>query len=121
MNQIIDEFNNTSFMFIDFIDLMVNEKDIKKIRNKMKTAILFNKKRLIDNFVINILPHYNHIVSKNSKYFIDLNCDYEQNILIGIIKAKNIFTNFDDKNKDILFDYLKLLSDFALEYNKNNA
>ena len=118
---IINEFNETWFMFLDLIYTFTNDSDISFYKKAMNKIIQTQNDKIIDQFVIRCIPYHKEIYDKNKKFFVNLNLQNEFNnddSLLKIIKIKEIFNNLDEDKINIIFEYLILLCNYSLEYLK---
>jgi hypothetical protein len=117
MDNIVDEFNTTTLSFIDFLKALTNDTDLGFYRRVSKKIIDTDKNKLIEQFCIHCLPHYEHVVKKNEDYFMryDLKMDTEDNLLKAM-KVQVIFPKLKKEAKNLIFEYLLILSNYAKEY-----
>ena len=72
MNNLIEEFNTTALMCVDFIISVTNDSDLQFYKKALDKIIKADNIKVIEQFIIHCLPHYDSIIAKNEKYFINL-------------------------------------------------
>lgn len=123
MDNLIDEFNNTGSMCVDFILSVTNDSDLRFYKKAMDNIIKVDKSKGIEQFIIYCLPHEQYVHSEDESYFINMNnkqmkVDEDSQNLFHILKLKTYFTKLDTDVKKLIFEYLKLMCSFSKEYLK---
>ena len=117
MTDLVTEFNTTSNMFMDYIDTLLNDSEVKYYKKMMNRVERFGKKRLIENYIINCLPYYDYIINKDYNFFIDIEITTDKS-LFNFLKRKQIFIILDENKLNIIFEYLILMSNYSKEYQR---
>lgn len=123
MDNLIDEFNNTGNMCVDFILSITDDSDLRFYKKAMDNIIIADKSKGIEQFIIYCLPHEKYVYNEDEEYFINMNSkemkvdDNSQN-LFHILKLRTYFTKLDNDVKKLIFEYLKLMCSFSKEYLK---
>ena len=117
MDNIVGEFNTTTLSFLDFLKALTNDSDLGFYKRVSQKIIDTDKNKLIEQFCIYCLPHYEYVVNKDENYFMtyDLEMDTEDNLLKAM-KVKVIFPKLKQEAKDLIFEYLLILSNYAKDY-----
>ena len=121
MDNLISEFNNTSYMCVEFIISVTNDSDLRFYKKLMDNILIAEKNKIIEQFIIYCLPHEKHVIDENEEYFINMEgeqmkLDEDSQNLFHILKLKTYFKKFDDDVKKLIFEYLKLLCNYSKEY-----
>ena len=123
MNNLVDEFNNTANMCVEFILSVTNDSDLRFYKKAADNIISVEKSKGIEQFIIYCLPHEEYVHSEDEAYFVNMNnkdmkVDDDSKNLFHILKLRTYFTKLDDDVKKLIFEYLKLLCSFSKEYLK---
>ena len=123
MENLVDEFNSTGNMCVEFILSVTNDSDLRFYKKAMDSILSADKQKGIEQFIIYCLPHEEHVYSENEEYFINMNSkemkvDEDSQNLFHILKLRTYFTKLDGDVKKLIFEYLKLLCSFSKEYLK---
>lgn len=114
------EFNQTIIMFLDFLYSITKDTDLtfyKKVISKISTS---EKNKMIEQFIINCLPYYQQIQNKDDNFFLNFNSDNLNNkSLLKVIKIKTIFKSLSLEEKNMIYQYLILLSNYGKQYMKS--
>lgn len=121
MEEIIQEFNNTTIMCIDFLVSVTDDSDIKFYKKAINTLLIAEKAMGIEQYIIHCLPFEEHIVNENKSFFINMQqnqvkCEKEN--LIHVLKLREWLMTLDEDIISLLFNYFKLLCNFSKEYLK---
>ena len=122
MENLIDEFNTTSCMCVEFILSVTDDSDLKFYKKAMEKLIEIEKIKIIEQFIIYCLPHYDYIMNHDEKYFINLNStdiDVNKDSFIEILKLRKYLVSLDKNMKKLIFEYLKLLCNYSKQYLQN--
>ena len=124
MENIVNEFNNTASMCVDFILGVTGDSDIKFYKKAADAIISADKFKAIEHYIAYCLPHQKYIFSYDESYFI--NMDYgsmrvnkNSDNLFHVLKLRKYFTTLDKDIKNLIFEYQKLLCNFSMEYLKH--
>lgn len=115
MDNIVNEFNVSANMCIEFILSVTNDSDLRFYKKAIDKLQLIDKNKLIEQFIIHCLPHYVHFMNNDEKYFIELKTSDEVS-LIEALKLREYFISLKSDVKELIFEYLKLLCNFSKEY-----
>ena len=111
------EFNQTTVMFLDFLYSITKDSDLTFYKKVVKRISTSEKNKMIEQFIINCLPYYQHIQNRDDNFFLNFNIDNLNNkSLLKIIKIKKIFRTLSVEQKSMIYQYLILLSDYSKEY-----
>lgn len=105
------------------IEMLIDTTNINNIELKQQLSRFNNLRcKMIDIFVIKILPYKNDIDNSNEEKFLEGNFSNEvngHNMVINIISdMKKIWPSLNNGDKTNLLQYIKYLSDLAQEYFK---
>lgn len=124
----------TSQHLNDFISTLIDLMDGLSVIPQIKQSIIFqniglvqnsinsNKQKVIEQFIIHVLPFKTEIDNGNDEFF--LNHDYsnknnvDKNGLEQIFQFKSVWKTLSDENKDTIKDYMKILCYCSNEYFK---
>lgn len=121
MEKLTDEFNSTAEMCIDFILSVTDDSDLRFYKKIFDKVLNTDKTKIIEQFIINCLPHKENIINKNESYFINLKSEeinVDNRSLFEILKLRKYFVALGDDVKNLIFEYLILLSNYSEEYFK---
>ena len=119
--ELIDNFNETSMSFLDFISTLCPGPKLEICKKLSKNIIQIEPNKLIEQFIVYMLEHYDYVISKDEDYFnnYDLNkIDNQIPSLFNLQYIKHILLNFSSKEKNLCFEYLIILSNYAKQYFK---
>jgi hypothetical protein len=116
MNNLINEFNTNALQCIDFIISVTNDSDLQFYKKAFDKIILVDNTKAIEQFIIHCLPHYQEIINKDEKYFINLKSSLNKTSLIEVLKLKKYFISLDNDVKNLIFEYLILLCNYSKQY-----
>ena len=119
MENLVDEFNTTSCMCVEFILSVTDDDDLKFYKKAMVKIIEIDKIKIIEQFIIYCLPHYDYIINNDENYFINLNStdmDVNKDSFIEILKPRKYLVSLDKNMKELIFEYLKLLCKASKQY-----
>lgn len=112
----IDEFNNTTIMFLDYIYSLTNDHNINFYKKSFNKIIQSEKQKLIEQFIIHCLIYKEYIDNKNISFFKNFDAQNDKDSLFNKINIKQILEKCDNSQNNLLFDYLILLCNFSTEY-----
>lgn len=117
---LVDNFNETSILFLDLIYNLTNDSDITYYKKILKRIIFVNKKKVIENFIINCYPYFEYIINRDINYFMNLNLDdrINKDSILKVIKIKKLFINLEFSDINMIIDYLNILVQYSIEYTK---
>jgi len=117
MDNIVNDFNDTANMCIEFILSVTNDSDLRFYKKAIDKIQIIDKNKLIEQFIIHCLPHYDHFMTNNESYFIELKyVNIGEVSLIEALKLHEYFISLKSDVKELIFQYLKLLCNFSKEY-----
>lgn len=117
MENTVQQFNDIAYNLIVDLAEITDSSKIKMSKSVFKTIVEENPEKPIEKFIINILPHKEHILNKNTEFFINykFNEVEEKSILKDILSLKSLWNNLTETDKDNTFEYLLQLCN-ASEY-----
>jgi len=107
---------------VEFILSVTDDSDLKFYKKAMEKLIEIEKIKIIEQFIIYCLPHYDYIMNHDEKYFINLNStdiDVNKDSFIEILKLRKYLVSLDKNMKKLIFEYLKLLCNYSKQYLQN--
>lgn len=122
LTEIVTEFNKT---FLTFIGQMAEIKNqniiVPDTYSHAETIIMQDNFKIIDIFVIHVLPHKDKIMSDDESYFlnnqeIDNKYKNEIHIIEKIMEFKKLWLVITSDEKDVVKSYLKLLCIYTSNY-----
>jgi len=117
MDNIINEFNSTTLTFIDFLKSLTNDSDLGFYRRVSDKIIRTEPNKLIEQYCIHCLPHYQQVLKKDENYFMNYNLEMDtQDNLLKAMKVQTIFPKLKADAKNLIFEYLIILSNYAKDY-----
>jgi len=122
MEEITIQFNKVFDLMVDFILSIYDSRSIKLNKTIIDNMRKINKYKIIEEYILWILPYYDKIKGQDEIYFITImNCtnnkeheDIRQ--VLGYFKFLEVLKHFDEDNNKIVFEYQILLCDYAIEY-----
>ena len=60
MDNLISEFNSTSYMCVEFIISVTNDSDLRFYKKLMDNILIAEKNKIVEQFIIYCLPHEKH-------------------------------------------------------------
>jgi hypothetical protein len=121
MDQLAENFNSTADDCINFILGQTNDSDLRFYKKIFDKVLQTDKNKVIEQFIINCLPHKKNIIEKNESYFINLKSEQinvDDKSLFEVLKLRKYFVALEDDVKNLIFEYLILLSNYSEEYFK---
>ena len=117
MENTIEQFNDIAYKLIVDLAEITDSSKIKMSKSVFITIVEENPSTPIEKFILNILPHKEHIVTKNVDFFISYKFDEieEKSVLKDILSLKSLWSNLNENDKDNVFKYLLQLCN-ASEY-----
>jgi hypothetical protein len=116
MDNTIEQFNTIAYQLLEQISDIVDTPKVKMSKSVFKTVIEKEVQKPIEQFIIHLLPHKEHIFLKNEQFFLNYNIsDNEQSYITDLIALKPLWERLSDENKTIIFNYLIQLCN-ASEY-----
>lgn len=119
MEHLINEFNVTAAMCIEFILSVTNDSDLRFYKKAMDKLVTTEKNIIIEQFIIHCLPHYDHFMENDEQYFIKIkssDININKASLIEALKLRKYFISLEGNVKELIFEYLKLLCNYSKEY-----
>lgn len=119
MEYLINEFNVTAAMCVEFILSVTNDSDLRFYKKAMDKLVQTDKTIIIEQFIIHCLPHYKHFMENDEKFFIELkstDINIKETSLIEVLKLRKYFISLNNNVKELIFEYLKLLCNYSKEY-----
>jgi len=132
LGEIVKNFNIQIEEFLDVMESIHNDDNIKKARLMVKTLNKINSTKIIEQYIINIIPYADKIYSKNEEYILNLDVDEikdklttikvknstQEEKLLEVMKLKQLWTTLDTNDKEAIWEYLQLLTYYGQEYLK---
>ena len=121
MNKVVNEFNNTANMCVDFILQVTNDTDLKFYKKAANKILMINRNKGIEQYIIYCLPYEKQVLDNDTKFFLNMKSGHfrtEKTNLFHILKLQKYFGVLDEEIKIIIFEYLKLLCNYSKEYLK---
>ena len=117
---VVEEFNNTCEMFLDLIYCLTNDSDISFYKKALKSFIIIDKNKIIEQYIIHCYKYKKEIDSKNINFFLENSFEskFKNESLLELIKVKQIIRKFSEEKINLIFEYLILLNNFCFEYLK---
>ena len=117
MENTIEQFNDIAYKLIVDLAEITDSSKIKMSKSVFITIVEENPSTPIEKFILNILPHKEHILSKDTEFFINYKFDEieEKSVLKDILSLKSLWNNLTETDKDNVFEYLLQLCN-ASEY-----
>ena len=118
INQLADEFNNTSINLLDLLYSFNNDDSIIFYKTTINNLIKIENKKMIELFIIHCLEYKDKFENKDKNFFINmhLKTDIKNKSLLEVINIKKQIQNLDDLKINIIFEHLELLCYFSKEY-----
>jgi hypothetical protein len=114
-NHILEKWNELLLQFIEQLDNIFQDDEVKNIKAKYNVSKIFSKTMAISLFIKNVNPHGDEIMSKNEHYFFHKSSSIE---LTEGLDLKKYFTMTSVDNKEIIWQYLQGLYILSNGYNK---
>jgi hypothetical protein len=105
MNNIINQFNVIAYQLLEELAEIIDTPKAKLSKSVFKTIVEKDSKKPIEQFIIHFLPHKEHIVSKNEKFWINHEIEGDEEVM-KLISLKPIILSLSTENKNIVFNYL---------------
>ena len=64
MDKLVNEFNENTSLCVDFILSVTNDSDLQFYKKAMIKIMETDKSKIIEQFIIHCLPHYEQIINK---------------------------------------------------------
>ena len=120
--QIITEFNSVLLDMIKNIASVcpnsIVGRNIGDIEKTLKTAS--SKQKIIETFITKVLPYKSKIDNGDEDFFLkkDYSNDFDGNDTWGskVFEFKNIWTQLNNNNKNIIIQYMQVLCELSQEY-----
>lgn len=118
INQLADEFNNTSINLLDLVYSFNNDDKVIFYKTTLNNLIKIDSKKMIELFIIHCLEYQNKFEKKDKDFFMnmDLNNKIKSNSLLEVINIRKQIIELDDIKIDMIFEHLDLLCYFSKEY-----
>ena len=118
INQLADEFNNTSINLLDLVYSFNNDDKVIFYKTTLNNLIKIDSKKMIELFIIHCLEYQNKFEKKDKDFFMnmDLNNKIKSNSLLEVINIRKQIIELDDIKIDMIFEHLELLCYFSKEY-----
>ena len=100
----LELFNTKLLEFIDFLYSIIPNRNLIKLKGKIKLTLLYDKTTIIDLFITHIEAYKNDILNENENILLKV----QQNILNNNINLCDIYNNIDNINKITIWKYLKV-------------
>jgi hypothetical protein len=122
MNEIINDFNEYIMNLVTEISIICPNSIISNNKTKISKLIEIKKNKLVELFIIYVLPDKEHIEQENDDYFINNSYKHitndENDTIKQVFEFKHIWKNLNSTNKQIVRDYMKILLSLASDYFK---
>lgn len=123
MNQIIEEFNNTCYMFLDLMYDFTNDSDITFYKKCMDGLLIANKNKVIEQYILMTHIYFEKIRDRDKNFFIEEfkfsnNSFKNESSLLRAIKIQDVLRDWDNEKCNIVWEYLDLFCSFSEEYLK---
>lgn len=114
----IDLFNSTLMQLLDELYRITGQKKFKKYFILVKNTIESEseRKKFIDQYVINMLQHKDRIYAKDENFFMTYEFDDENNYTTDMYDMRGVLGALTSENKEIVFDYFIALTEFSNNY-----
>ena len=118
INQLADEFNNTSINLLDLVYSFNNDDKVIFYKTTLNNLIKIDSKKMIELFIIHCLEYQNKFEKKDKDFFMNmyLNNKIKNNSLLEVINIRKQIIELDDIKIDMIFEHLDLLCYFSKEY-----
>jgi hypothetical protein len=132
LGEIVNNFNLQLEELFAVAECLYDDPAIKKFKSIMKTMNKINSIKIIEQYIIHGLEYSDYIYRKDESFFNTLDeYDIKNKIsetklrkelqaegIFQILKLKNFWTTLTEKNKEIIWEYLQLLTYYSQEYLK---
>jgi hypothetical protein len=118
-------FNKTLLEFAKQMQIIAPNKDNSNLFMKLQCVINIHPTKIIELFIINILPDKDKIELDNDDYFLNKQYDSTEDETIGVKKEdsitfiyelKKIWVTLSIQDKSIIITYLKILCTHSLNF-----
>ncbi|AYV78776.1 MAG: hypothetical protein Edafosvirus32_7 [Edafosvirus sp.] len=113
-------FNGTTLELADEMTKLFPKSLISTNLKDLKNLIKMYPKKLIELFVIYVLPDKEEIDNENEKYFLENSFNKhikdDNNLIKQMFQFKTIWKQLDDENKKTVISYMKFLCEYAQQY-----
>lgn len=100
----LELFNTKLLEFIDFLYNIIPNKNLIKLKGKIKLTLLYDKTTVMDLFITHIETYKTDILNENENILLKV----QKNILNNSINLYDIYNNIDNTNKITIWKYLKV-------------
>ena len=100
----LELFNTKLLEFIDFLYSIIPNRNLIKLKGKIKLTLLYDKTTVMDLFITHIETYKNDILNEDENILLKV----QQNILNNSIDLYNIYSNINNVNKITIWKYLKV-------------
>lgn len=115
-------FNEQLINFLEDIQKIYNDNDVETTISLIKDGVKFNAKLIIEQFILKVLPFKEKIYEQDEDFFLSMDLNKHigggQNELQKIMKFTKVWTKLSSDDKQIIFDYMKVLIHYTEEYFK---
>lgn len=115
-------FNEQLINFLEDVQKIYNDNDVETTISLIKDGVKFNAKLIIEQFILKVLPFKEKIYDKDEDFFLSMDLNKHigggQNELQKIMKFTKVWTTLSEDDKEIIFDYMKVLIHYTEEYFK---
>lgn len=132
LSEIVINFNTQLEEFINAIETIHNDENIKRAKLMIRTLNKINATKIIEQFIINIVPYADKIYNRDEDYILNIEGDElndklrviklkdvtHEDKLFQVMKFKELWQILDPNDKEAIWEYLQLLTYYAQEYLK---
>jgi len=132
LGEIVQNFNLQAEELCSVIETVYTDDEIKKYKYMLKTVNKINAIKMIEQYIIHVVPECDKIYNKDEKFFLNLQNEeiidklgqtklrkeLHEDSLVQILKMKDIWMKLSEENKNIVWEYFQLLTYYAQEYLK---
>lgn len=115
---IVDLFNSTLMQLLDELHRITEQRKFKKYFILVKNTIESEpeKKKFIDQFVMNMLQHKDKIYAKDEKFFTTYKFNDENSYTSDMYDMRGVLGGLSQENKEVVFEYFIALTEFSHKY-----
>ena len=116
MEEIANEFNEGVLSLLDLIKTVTGKNELEFYYKVVRNFMVVEKHKLIEQYIIHCLPHKKRLEEKNIDFFKNIKYEEKHNNLFQIVKIKDMANTVSSEEINLVFEYLILLSNYAIQY-----
>lgn len=132
LGEIVNNFNLQLEELFAVVECLYDDYNIKKFKSIMKTMNKINSIKIIEQFIIHGLEYSDFIYKKDETFFNNLDENHiktkigetklrkelHEEGIFHILQLKKFWASITEDNKEVIWEYLQLLTYYAQEYLK---